>query len=216
MEEKKINGHRVLNSIKRLFWVQISRFETNHAIKNKVDAKCDERINHFKDKWEKKRQEKMPPGLLKEIEDCLEKIINLGILNYKNLLNLLGGKTLNLKHSEVVKYYDHPGKWDFYNKDLLKESLKSLRLENLIITTETIPQENMKEAIAILKSHGHILSEIDEDINESALLEKIANGEIKVEVLNGLRRKVNQYFAVTTPTPNAEIRKVIKTITEEY
>jgi len=213
-EMEKGNKSMDKNSIKRLFWVVVSKLERNSAKKNRIDAICDERINHFIGKWEKKREERTPPELLEEIEKDRAKVIRLGILNFQQLLSLLEGKTLNLNHGDIVKYYDDPQKWIIHNEDLLKKSLVKLGYKNLIISGEIIPKENMEEAITILKSQGYSLSKPTAKINEKALMEKIKRGEIKAEELTGIKREINQFFAVLTP--HVEIREKINTVTEEY
>jgi len=216
MIREEIKKRRELNFIKRTFWIIVAKLDKNSGIKNKAEATLKERISHFIHKWDVvKRAEKIPKELLAEIEKDKNKVIKLGVLYFKKLLELIEGKTLDLGQGRAVKYYDDPQKWIIWNESSLRTSLRLIHQEELIVKGEKIiPPQSMQTAIGILEKHGYNLAVVEEKIDEKKLTEKIKKGKINPQDLKGIKREINQYFAVLTP--NVEIREKINVVLEEY
>lgn len=217
MVKEEIKKRRKLNFIKRTFWIVVARLDKNSGVLNKIEAYLKERVSYFVHKWDViKRAEKIPKELVAEIEKDKAKVIQLGTLYFMEVLKLIGGKTLNLGHGKAVKYYDDPQKWVVWNESALKTSLRLIHQEGLILKKgeKIIPPQNMEKAIVLLEKHGYDLAVFNEKIDEKKLSEKIRKGKIKPEDLKGIKREINQYFAVLTP--NVEIREKINVVLEEY
>lgn len=218
-KKKNKEASKELNAIKRLFWEIASRFESNTVKINKIIAHCNERRQHFFDKWTNKEKEQTPE-LEKSIEDDRRQIILMGSQNQEKILSLVEGKTLVLDKDKSIRYYSGARIVDISNEDLVVESLEELEkrektdIKGLITTDNIIPKKNMAEAIKILEASGHFLAETKKGIIVKAFEDKIKKGELDPEKIKGVKITQNEFFGVHTP--NVDFSENIKTTTKEF
>jgi len=218
-KEKKKEASKELNVIKRMFREIASRLESATVKLNKIIAHCEERRQHFIDKWTAKELERTSE-LAKSIEDDRHQIVLMGYQNHEKILGLIEGKTLELGKKISINYRSGEKILEILNKDLVIESLEKqeesegLDIKGLIISGPTIPKKNIPKAIAILEATGYYLSEIEKNINVKTFEKKIKSGELDPEKIKGIKIIQNEFFGVHTS--NVDFSESIKTTTKEF
>src|SRR4030066_813624 len=206
-KERKKGISKELNVIKRIFLEIASRLQSNTAKIKKIKAYCQERREHFLDKWTGKEKEKAA-GLPEMVEDDIQKIVLLGLQNRGKILSLIKGKTLKLNKRMSIGYRTGPKILEVLNKDWVIESLKNLEeeegldIKDLVTTELTIPKKDVATVISILKDIGVHVGNIKMDINEKALETKIKSGELDPGKLKGLKIIQNEFLILRAPDIN--------------
>jgi len=220
MEKKrKKRISKELNLIKKVFLVIALRLQSNKTKIERIKTYCNERRQHFIDKWTNREKERTAE-LAKIIEDDFQEIVLLGSQNQEKILRLVEGKTLELNKKMSIGYRIGPKVPEILSKKSLIESLENqaknegLDIKDLVTVEPVIPREKMAEAIEILEARGFYLAEDEKDINEKTFEKKIKNNELDPEKLKGIKIIQKEFF--TLHTPDVNVSEPIKTTTKEF
>ena len=97
---------------------------------------------------------------------------------------------------------------------LQKEQAEQMRVEKIKREQEEKARKEEEKRQSKVRKEEEKKRIEQEKIDEKKLTEKIKKGKINPQDLKGIKREINQYFAVLTP--NVEIREKINVVLEEY